>query len=141
MKKAIFLFFAALTFLISSAQQSSSYSVFKSQMGRWNTYLKDWIWDSPTYSTLTITIYSNTILVDDKAHSVYTIFKDEGETSGYNKNGNRYKEHSWKCYDEVNRTVLFSIIIYDDVNVCSVMYNDLCYRYYIRKAELSNFNN
>ena len=139
MKKLFFLSMLIAASITVTAQ--STYSAYKSQMGRWNTYTKEWEWEASVTCNLTFTFYAKKIFVNDKANSEYTVYEDEGETTSYNNDGDKYTQHTWRCYDERNRNVFFSITNYINlgINVCSVMYNDVCYKYYMRKSNLSNF--
>jgi len=136
MKKLILLLlFSAITsFGIS---QTTSYA-YKLETGVWNTYTKKWMWQDLIDIDLTFTLGKTYIKIDDKAHTFLSIIEQDGAITDDDK----MNSARWTCIDEMNRRCSFSMTYFKEsgTNIYNIMYNDKCFRYYIKKDKIDNFN-
>jgi hypothetical protein len=136
MKKLILLLlFSAITLV--GISQSTSYA-YKLETGVWNTYTKKWMWQDLIDIDLTFTLGKTYIKIDDKANTFLSIVEQDGAITDDDKMHNA----RWTCIDEMNRRCSFSMTYFKEsgTNIYNIMYNDKCFRYYIKKDKIDNFN-
>jgi hypothetical protein len=136
MKKLLLaVLFSAIT--IIGFSQTTSYA-YKLETGVWNTYTKKWMWQDLIDIDLTFTLGKTYIKIDDKANTFLSIIEQDGSIIDDDK------MHSarWTCSDEMNRRCSFSMTYFKEsgTNIYNIMYNDKCFRYYIKKDRIDNFN-
>jgi hypothetical protein len=136
MKKLILLLlFSAITSV--GISQSTSYA-YKLETGVWNTYTKKWMWEDLIDIDLTFTLGKTYIKIDDKANTFLSIIEQDGAITDDDK----MHYARWTCIDEMNRRCSFSMTYFKEsgTNIYNIMYNDKCFRYYIKKDKIDNFN-
>ena len=136
--KKFLLIVALLVSTISFAQPKVDYS-YSVQSGRYNNTLKKWDWSVAEEREIAIKL--NGAIIENNANTVLDTYEDLGEDVGIDEDGDKYKFHKWKAYDNKNRKCVFIMVWYDDVPliVYSVVYNDVAFRFYIKNNKLSNF--
>jgi len=130
MKKVLLLFvFSIMTFCAFSQLIVRTY---KNQFGTYDEYFKKWRFDEEKYSNISIVVEKGYFQFDDKAQSLYRILESEGE-----KMESTHKQTTWRCKDENNLECRVQIIHYfeNKSNVFVVIYNKICYLYYIKEIE------
>ena len=116
--------------------QTTSYA-YKLEFGNWNTYTKKWMWEDLKDVDLTFTLGKTYVKINDQAHTFLSIIEQDDNTDD-----DKLKSVSWICTDEKNRRCTFMITYHKQDNVITygIMYNDRCFRYYIRNGKVDNFN-
>ena len=136
MKKLILaVLFSAIT--IIGFGQTTSYA-YKLETGVWNTYTEKWMWEDLKDIDLTFTLGKTYVKINDQAHTFLSIIEQDSETDN-----EKVKSVSWTCTDEKGRRCSFMITFFKESNTITyvTMYNDKCFRYYIRKGnKIDNFN-
>jgi len=135
MKKLLIVLFCLFT--LSSFAQSYLYS-YKNQVGVWNQYDQEWVWEKARFAELTFTLGKTYISCNDEAKSFYRIKEDMGDD---NQEG--YNSHGWKCTDEKGRSCLVNMVYYKEYKFVTlhVMYSDKAFRYYMTsKDSISPFD-
>ena len=132
MKKLLFL---TLLFLISFATFSQNrYTSTYNQLGYWNKVTEKWDWEDIKYATIPITFNKNVVTFENKASSKYIITSDQTKRTGVNSDGDSYTRYSWFVKDNSNRRCTLNITILESDEydpIISIMYDDVCIRYYI----------
>jgi hypothetical protein len=137
MKKIILaVLFSAIT--IIGFTQTPSYA-YKLETGVWNTYTEKWNWNDAVDIDLTFTLAKTYVKINDQAHTYLSIIEQDGAET----DNDRIKSVAWTCNDEKNRRCTFMITLFKETNTITyvVMYNDKCFRYYIKRgSRIDNFN-
>lgn len=136
MKKTILaVLFSAIT--IFGFGQTTSYA-HKLETGVWNTYTEKWMWQDLIDIDLTFTLGKTYIKINDKAHTFLNIVEQDGAIT----DNDNIHSASWTCNDEMNRRCTFMMTYFKEsgINTYVIMYNDKCFRYYIKKGKIDNFN-
>lgn len=138
--KRLLLIVALFVSTISFAQPKTDYS-YQVQSGRYNTTYKRWDWSVAEEREIAIKLDGTRVIIENNANTILDTYEDLGEDNGKDDEGDRYKVHRWKAYDNKSRKCIFTMLWYDDVPlvVYSVVYNDVAFRFYIRNNKLSNF--
>ena len=134
MKKVLLSLMLLFTTSIIFAQVTTY--CYKAEILKWTTYTKHWeLFDTQYPDGLNVIFNNSRINVTDQANSSYRIFLDMDTKYDVTYSGDPYTAHSWKCYDEKNRTVIVSLINYETSKtyVFTVMYDDRLFKYYINQ--------
>lgn len=120
MKKIILILIIVLTSLVNIAQESiESYAL---QVGHWNKYLEDFVYEEVKTCDVKFLLQGDVIIANDAAKSIYytyeTIHNDELAAS-------------WKAFDEERRNVVVSLYFGKELSVFTVIYDDVCYKYFL----------
>lgn len=137
MKKLIFLILLSIL-TINVFSQSTSYA-YKLEMGTWNIYSEKWNWQDPIDIDLTFTLSKTYVSINDKAKTYLKIIEADK-----NQNDDDLMSNSWICNDESGRRCVFTMMGFKKKSliVYSIMYNDTCFRYYIKNgSKIDNFQN
>ncbi len=129
-KKLALLLLATLAFASSWAQFDRAYAM---QVGKYNEYSKKWTWDDMKDISLRFTMDGNFLKINDEAGTKLWTYEDQGEKTGVDGDGDRYKRHTWKAFDEKNRKCIFMMTWYEQPRLVyySIFYSDFAFRYYI----------
>ena len=135
MKKTITFLLAILIAATSFAQKYDK--AFQIQIGKYDEYKKTWKWSNPEDVDLQFTLDGNLVRINDEHGTRIWTYEDLGEASGYDDDGDKYKKHTWKAYDEKNRRCNFVMLWYTTVKlvVYTISYSDVAFRYYISTAQ------
>lgn len=133
MKKAKLLALALLTWGAGLLQAQNLDHAFSLQTGKYDKYLKKWNWSKAEDVDLNFSFDGNYIKIHDEYGTRIYTYEDEGETTGYDDDGDRYTRHVWKALDEKNRKCMFIMLWYKSIKLVTytVMYSDYAFRYYI----------
>jgi len=139
MKKLII----ALTFIVATTTafaQTKLYA-YALEHGQWNKYKEEWDFDNYKKVDLTISIYSNSIYINDAAQTSLTVLSFDGEKSDKTYGGEPYTVNAWNCSDEKNRRCMFSLVRYhtSKTNLITIRYSDYSFRYYVSSDKVDNF--
>lgn len=131
MKKISTLAIALLIAITSFSQQFEK--VYQLQVGKYNQYSKTWDWQKAESVDLRFNMEGNFVRINDEYGTRIWTYEDLGETGGYDTDGDRYKKHTWKAYDEKNRRCNFVMLWYTTIRlvVYTISYSDIAFRYYI----------
>ena len=134
MKKLLII---ALLFVSATSFSQDKYQVVGLESGMWNG--KTWVWDKLITPDLTITLSGAHIYISDQADTHITTYENLGEDKGVDKQGDSYTSYTWRAYDEKDRRCKFIMQFYQkgDYNIYYIMYNDMCFRYYVDKKKNS----
>lgn len=139
MKKTL-IAFAFLLFSISSFSQFSftEWLSYRNEIGTWDKYKKIWVWGEIKKSSIPIFFDNYEIKLINVDKSVYTIIESDGSEDKYNKQGIRIKTSSWIAYDKKYRKCRVTVTRINeegyDPLVFTVMYEDVCIRFYCKDA-------
>jgi hypothetical protein len=116
-------------------------TTYQVQSGTYNKYSKKWDWNDALDREIEIKLDKSVVYIYNNANTILYTYEDLGEKNDYDKDGDKYKTHTWRAYDDKNRKCLFMMTWYVDIKliVYSVIYSDTGFRFYIRNNELSNF--
>lgn len=116
--------------LLQAQNLDHAYSL---QAGKYDKYLKKWNWSKAEDVDLNFSFDGNYIKIHDEYGTRIYTYEDEGETSGYDDDGDRFSRHVWKALDEKNRKCMFIMLWYKNIKLVTytVMYSDYAFRYYI----------
>jgi len=134
----------ALLLLISSfAFSQRNETTYQVQAGIFSQYAQKWNWNEALNEQIDIKLEGSSIYIYNKNNTVITTYEDLGEKRGYDDDNDAYKTHTWLAYDNKNRKCKFMMTWYESddlpIMIYSVIYNDVAFRYYIRRTKLSNF--
>ncbi len=118
--KKLLLVLCLLISIITTAQESiESYAL---QVGHWNEYLEKFVYDEVKTCNVKFLLQGDVIIANDIAKSIYytyeTIHNDELAAT-------------WKALDEQRRNVIVSLYFGKDSSVFTVIYDDVCYKYFL----------
>lgn len=134
----------ALFFSITCFGQTQINS-YRNEVGTWNEYSSKWQYGTMNKANIPIRFYSDRIVMENKARSVYVVTEDLGEDDGYSSDGVRRKIRRWKAYDKDGKRCSISLsVIYDDDYdpfIFTVMYDDVMLRFYCTKSEYDRLLN
>jgi len=108
-------------------------TTYQVQSGTYNKYSKKWDWNDALDREIEIKLDKSVVYIYNNANTILYTYEDLGEKNDYDKDGDKYKTHTWRAYDDKNRKCLFMMTWYVDIN------SDTGFRFYIRNNELSNF--
>lgn len=130
MKKIIFLLVFSLISHFSFSQMVAR--TYKNKFGTWDEMFKKWRFDEDRYANISIRVEKTFFQFDDEAQSLYRVIESEGE-----KLEKTYKATTWVCKDEKNTYCRVQVIhYYENIgNVFAVIYDKVCYIYYIKDVE------
>lgn len=130
MKNLLLLFAIILCTSVFAQKYERVYSL---QTGKYNKYLKKWDWDKGQDCDLRFSMDGNFVKVNDEAGTRLWTYEDLGEDVGYDEDGDRYKKHTWRAYDEKNRRCFFMMMWYTNIKLVTynMIYSDFAFRYYI----------
>ena len=135
-------FIIALLMLIATTtfSQTKMYA-YGLEHGAWNEYTEKWDFESYKKVSLTITIYSNVIYINDVAQTSFSVESYEGEKKDVTDGGEPYTANAWTCSDQKNRRCTFSMVRYhtSKSTLITVRYNNYSFRYYVRSNDVDNF--
>ena len=135
----LLLAFAIAMAAATTSTAQSSYRVYSMQFGKYSEYAKKWSWDDPVDVSLRATLDGNLVRINDEAGTKIWTYEDLGQKSGVDADGDSYRRHNWRGYDEKNRKCLFTITWYVQPRLTyyTIIYSDFAFRYYInRETEL-----
>jgi hypothetical protein len=129
-KKLSMLLVAMLAMASTWGQYDRAYAL---QVGKYSEYTKKWNWEQAQDINLRFTMEGNFLKINDEAGTKLWTYEDQGEKSGVDADGDRYKRHTWKAFDEKNRKCMFIMTWYNEPRlvVYSIIYSDFAFRYYI----------
>lgn len=132
---------ALLLFVSTSVFGQKIETTYQVQYGTYNKYSKQWSWNDALDREIEIKLDKSIVYIYNNANTILYTYEDLGEKNDYDKDGDKYKSHTWRAYDDKNRKCLFMMTWYVDIKliVYSVIYSDTGFRFYIRNNELSNF--
>lgn len=133
MRKLKLLVLALTAWGLGHTQAQNLDHAYALQAGKYDKYAKKWTWSKAEDVDLRFTFDGNYIkILDEYKTRIYT-YEDQGETTGYDDDGDRYTKHVWKALDEKNRKCMFVMIWYKEIKLVtySVIYSDYAFRYYI----------
>jgi len=135
MRNTIIAAIAVLAPLISIAQKYDRAIML--QVGKYDESRRKWDWSKPEEVNLEFTLEGNLVKIDDEHGTKLWTYEDQGEESGYDKDGDKYTKRTWKAFDENNRKCMFVMLWYRDLStvVYTVIYGDVAFRYYIDKPK------
>lgn len=130
MKKTFFLLILSLFSLFSFSQTIVRTS--KNQSGTYDEYFKKWRFSEFIHSDISIRLEPGRFVFDDENRSVYTVKINNGE-----KIEESVRYSAWTCSDEKGRECIVQLISYKEaeMNVLSVVYQRICYVYYISEVK------
>ena len=137
MKKTILIGLLFLSFVANSQKYITTTSLQTGIISNGN-----WKWYDPQEISLTIKLDNYDIYIYDKANTHIVCYEDLGEVKGTDDDGDSYTGRKWKAYDEKGKKCFFIMQFYSNIKLTAyyVMYNDLCFRYYIKEGNgVSNF--
>lgn len=133
MKKLILSVFVLVVCFSASAQFTS----YRNHFALWNKSTKKWDWENVKEAYIPIEFNKNSIKLQNKRNSVYTISEDLGEKISYTEEGVKVTSHSWDAYDENGKKCKVTMSIFNsdeyDPLILSVMYDDVMVRFYCKK--------
>ena len=132
---------ALLLFVSTSVFSQKIETTYQVQYGTYNKYSKQWSWNDALDREIEIKLDKSIVYIYNNANTILYTYEDMGEKNDYDKDGDKYKTHTWRAYDDKNRKCLFMMTWYVDIKliVYSVIYSDTGFRFYIKTNELSNF--
>jgi hypothetical protein len=132
MKKIKMVLLALLSLVTTSVFSQSYDKTSMMEIGTWNTYTREWDWESPVIIDFIIKINGKKIYINDAAKTVITVYGESQIDKSYNDQGERYVCNTWDAYDEKNRKCKFmmSYIPGKSLMVYLVIYSDIALRYY-----------
>lgn len=140
MKNLLVAMFLLISSFAFSQRNETTYQV---QAGIFNQYSQKWAWNEAANEQIDIKLEGSTIYIYNKNNTVITTYEDLGEKRGYDEDNDAYKTHTWLAYDNKNRKCKFMMTWYESetlpIIIYSVIYNDVAFRFYIRRSKLSNF--
>lgn len=132
----------ALLLFVSTFSFSQKYeTTYQVQSGTYNKYSKEWNWAGALDREIEIKLDKSVVYIYNNANTILYTYEDLGEKTDYDKDGDKYKMHTWRAYDDKNRKCLFIMTFYENISliVYSVIYNDTGFRFYIKSNKLSDF--
>jgi hypothetical protein len=114
------------------------------QPGIYNEKTKKWDWGvTQPVDNIDITLKGNNVYIDNKAQTHITSYEDMGSKTSYDEDGDKYTLHTWKAVDEKQRKCLFLMTTYIDLKleIYSIIYSDMGFRYYISTNNLDKLLN
>lgn len=132
----------SLLLFISTFSFAQKYeTTYQVQSGTYNKYSKQWTWNEALDREIEIKLDKSVVYIYNNANTILNTYEDLGEKNDYDKDGDKYKSHTWRAYDDKNRKCLFMMTWYEDIGliVYSVIYSDTGFRFYIRNNKLSDF--
>jgi len=136
MKKTM-LVLGTLLLAIGSFSQTKSgkFNTNYMQVGKWNVENRKFEFEDEVKVNLIITMTDSKVWIDDNANTNLTILKDAGTIKK-----DEYTSRAWDCLDEKKRKCNLLIAKYNDgQRILSIMYNNLCFRYYVSNSRIDNF--
>lgn len=144
MKKLLFAIAFAFIALTSFSQDVEWLS-YRNETGFWNTYTKKWDWQPMNQSRIPIHFIGMEIRLTNKDKSVYTLTISEGTKDEYDKEGVKRRVSTWFAYDKNNRKCKIRVTkFYSDEYdplVLTVIYDDVCFRFYCMDDTIDKFRN
>ena len=132
----------SLLLFISTFSFAQKYeTTYQVQSGTYNKYSKQWTWNEALDREIEIKLDKSVVYIYNNANTILNTYEDLGEKNDYDKDGDKYKSHTWRAYDDKNRKCLFMMTWYEDIGliVYSVIYSDTGFRFYIKNNKLSEF--
>lgn len=132
----------SLLLFISTFSFAQKYeTTYQVQSGTYNKYSKQWTWNEALDREIEIKLDKSVVYIYNNANTILNTYEDLGEKNDYDKDGDKYKSHTWRAYDDKNRKCLFMMTWYQDIGliVYSVIYSDTGFRFYIKNNKLSEF--
>ena len=132
----------SLLLFISTFSFAQKYeTTYQVQSGTYNKYSKQWTWNEALDREIEIKLDKSVVYIYNNANTILNTYEDLGEKNDYDKDGDKYKSHTWRAYDDKNRKCLFMMTWYEDIGliVYSVIYSDTGFRFYIKNNKLSDF--
>jgi len=132
----------SLLLFISTFSFAQKYeTTYQVQAGTYNKYSKQWTWNEALDREIEIKLDKSVVYIYNNANTILNTYEDLGEKNDYDKDGDKYKSHTWRAYDDKNRKCLFMMTWYEDIGliVYSVIYSDTGFRFYIKNNKLSDF--
>lgn len=116
--------------LTQAQQLERAYSI---QTGKYDKTLQKWNWTKAEDVNLRFTFDNNYIRINDEYGTKVYTYEDEGETTGYDSDGDKYSRRVWKAFDEKNRRCRFIMLWYTGIKLVTytILYNDYAFRYFI----------
>jgi len=114
------------------------------QPGIYNEKTKKWDWGvTQPVDNIDITLKGNNVYIDNKAQTHITSYEDMGSKTSYDEDGDKYTLHTWKAVDEKQRKCLFLMTTYAELKleIYSIIYSDMGFRYYISTNNLDKLLN
>lgn len=133
MKKIKLLVITLIVWGLCQTQAQQLERAFSIQTGKYDKSLKKWNWTKAEDVNLRFTFDNNYIKINDEYGTRVYTYEDEGETTGYDDDGDKYSRHVWKALDEKNRKCRFIMLWYTNIKLLTytIMYSDFAFRYYI----------
>lgn len=132
----------SLLLFISTFSFAQKYeTTYQVQSGTYNKYSKQWTWNEALDREIEIKLDKSVVYIYNNANTILNTYEDLGEKNDYDKDGDKYKSHTWRAYDDKNRKCLFMMTWYENIGliVYSVIYSDTGFRFYIKNNKLSDF--
>lgn len=132
----------SLLLFISTFSFAQKYeTTYQVQSGTYNKYSKQWTWNEALDREIEIKLDKSVVYIYNNANTILNTYEDLGEKYDYDKDGDKYKSHTWRAYDDKNRKCLFMMTWYENIGliVYSVIYSDTGFRFYIKNNKLSDF--
>lgn len=135
MKKAFLLVLFSLISFITFSQTIARSN--KNRFGVYDTYFQKWRFKDFVYSDISIRFEPGLFVLDDENNSRYKVVEPKGE-----KINESSKYTTWVCVDEKGRncTVQLISLFEEEQNLLSVIYDTVCYVYYITDVKKYNQN-
>jgi hypothetical protein len=103
-----------------SAQQNVEIQTYLSEIGVWNNYRKEWIWQPSRPCNVRFILQGNSIISNDlEGSSYYTYYTIDSEPP----------ELSWKALDEKRRECIIMMNFKEGYTYFIIMYANECIRY------------
>lgn len=119
MKKLLLTIIIIFTSLVSIAQEVlQSYAL---EVGHWDSYYQEYNWERIKVCDVRFILQGDVIIANDEAESTYYTYETIIATDA---------SASWNAFDEQKRKCIVSLVNGDE-SVFIVIYNDICYRYYV----------
>lgn len=138
MKRLIVLIFMFVS--ICSFAQKIEYC-YQVQSGKYDKYSQKWTWSESMKRDIMIKLEGSIIYIYNNANTIITTYDDLGEKYDFDKDGDGFKSHTWKAYDDKSRKCIFAMTWYTElpIVVYSIIYGDMGFRFYMNNDKLSNF--
>lgn len=136
MKKIILLFVLMLSIKAYSQEN---------EIGTWNEYSEKWVWGEIKEATIPVYISKSGIRLENKSKSYFRTYSDDGEKTTYTKDYVKVTSHSWLSLDNDDKRCRLTMSFMNSEKyaplVITIMYDDVCIRYYCRKKGLDSLLN
>lgn len=135
----------ALFITVISFSQNTQWRSYRNEIGIWNIYTKTWNWQEMKYAYIPISFYKTEIRLTNVDKSVFYLVGTEGTKEFYNNDGVKIKNMVWSAIDKKGKNCRVTINRMDDDEydpmIFTVMYSDVCIRFYCRSTSTDNFMN